>query len=922
MRDSMLDIYFKNQTEYEKKYGENTVVLLMKGTFYEVYATQDAGKAPLVANLLNLVLTRANKKIPEVSMTNPYMMGIPVCAFKKYIKVLLDAHLTVVTIDQHDGDVTTRSVSRVYSASTYIDEDSPGADARYACCVYAEYCDSYVFGVSCTEISTGECKVYEICQGNPTSRLEELYRIVESLGVQEVLCVTHDSITRAHAGMIEETLKRPDRLFHIKTVEPCFLAVDYQNAIFQKVFRCSTVLTPIEHIGLELVQYGRISLVLLLQFCTDHDKECMKDMRLPDIFTEPNQLVMHNNALYQLGIVSNASAEKSLLDVLTKTSTSSGKRLLRRQLLNPMSAPADIMDMLGYVESITPKYLNIEGHLKHVADIERLHRKMAMRQLHPHELRSLIESYDHLREICKYDDRSTIDTLLHERMMQGMKDVFDLSKCDVQLQDICTSLFNSAYKCEELEGLVAELKTHQEVAEKVCAKLSKHLSKDACVKVDGNARTGYCIVTTPTRGTQLRGIYKKNEFSFVTEKGRCIISSKTSDTAFHRILQCQNSIKPIATEKYLNVVETLYREHEDHLIKLQSYASLIDTIKSRAKCAVEYGHIQPTVDTEAVDGYVQIDGLRHAIIEHLNHGTMYVPNNVTIDSDLRGILLYGVNGAGKSCYSKAIGLAVVMAQSGHYVPAASMKFGTFNRLYTRISDTDNIYKGQSSFFVEMSELKSIVHYADSRSIVLGDEVCKGTEDVSALAIVAASLRWLIDKNAKFVFASHLHKLPDMTCISGETRLAVKHLAVECDQNSDVITFTRELKDGIGDILYGLEISKFIIQHKEFAKLALKCRNEVLKRDTRVVSTKRSRYNPTVFVDCCQINGCTISTELDTHHITFQSEAADLGKTVHSSGNLVVLCKGHHNAVHAGEISIKGWKSTTKGRFLEYSNKSK
>ena len=219
MKDSMLDIYFQNQTAYENKYGENTVVLLMKGTFYEVYATQDAGKAPLVANLLNLVLTRANKKIPEVSMTNPYMMGIPVCAFKKYIKVLLDARLTVVTIDQHDGDVTTRSVSRVYSASTYIDEDSPGADARYACCVYAEYCDSYVFGVSCTEISTGECKVYEICQGNPTSRLEELYRIVESLGVQEVLCVTHESITRAHAGMIEETLKRPDRLFHIKTVE-------------------------------------------------------------------------------------------------------------------------------------------------------------------------------------------------------------------------------------------------------------------------------------------------------------------------------------------------------------------------------------------------------------------------------------------------------------------------------------------------------------------------------------------------------------------------------------------------------------------------------------------------------------------------------------------------------------------------------
>ena len=156
-----------------------------------------------------------------------------------------------------------------------------------------------------------------------------------------------------------------------------------------------------------------------------------------------------------------------------------------------------------------------------------------------------------------------------------------------------------------------------------------------------------------------------------------------------------------------------------------------------------------------------------------------------------------------------------------------------------------------------------------------------TEDVSAVALVSTTLKWLLDKSARFIFATHLHNLPDVSIIKNNQNLSIKHMAVECNTSNDMIEFTREIKDGKGDVLYGVEIAKVIIDDNEFIKQAYKCRNEVLKKHNKLLSTKKSRYNSSLFVDCCEFPDCESKENLDSHHqrVTVWHAGALLGVCV-------------------------------------------
>jgi len=143
------------------------------------------------------------------------------------------------------------------------------------------------------------------------------------------------------------------------------------------------------------------------------------------------------------------------------------------------------------------------------------------------------------------------------------------------------------------------------------------------------------------------------------------------------------------------------------------------------------------------------------------------------------------------------------------------------------------------------------------------------------------------------------------------------MAVECNALNDIIEFTREIKDGKGETLYGVEIAKVILNNDTFIKQTYKCRNEILKKCTHIHSTKQSRYNSSLFVDHCQFPDCKSCDELDSHHIVYQSSKKASQMNVHGSGNIVILCKKHHNEVHSDKLVIKKWKNTTKGKVLDY-----
>lgn len=915
---SLLEYYFQQQEIYQKKYGENTVVFLMKGSFYEVYSTHDVGKAPEVAKILNIALTKANKNIPDVSKTNPFMMGVPLCSSKKHIKVLLNNLYTIVTIDQKEMTSNTdRFVAKIYSPGTVVEDISTTKyENNYTCSIYYEVCDTHVFGISFIDLSTGKSHIYEVTNGLSNFRLEELYRIVESYSPTEISVFYENSIEEHNISKICDCFENDTRITHKFPHESQYSDLEYQRKLLNMVYDLNVIEDPIEHLGLEMLYYGRISFVHLLQFVYEHDEKVMKGLQIPTLNHDISTLLLNNNSCFQLGVINNTSG-KSLFDIINKTSTVLGKRKIYSELLHPITCSKQLNKTYDYIENMKRHIDFTEQKLKYIVDTERLCRKIVLENIQPVDIVNLFSSYENALSLMNHNSECTEDL---ETLIDFITTNFDLSKCHINCCDITCSIFSNKsmktdqfkniFDCEEL------LQQTNSKLEQLVTQISKHLKKEARVNIDGNSRSGYYMYTTVARGDILKKALKDKGYEFKTDKSKCMISNTKIKELFHNKTKCEEQIKPLVIEKFMEVCSDLWTKFSETCENTNKYIAHIDSIKSKAKCAVEYGYSRPFVESTQ-DSYFIAKNLRHPIVEQLNMVTNYVPCDVVLDQNSSGILLYGVNGAGKSCYSKSIGLCIVLAQSGNFVPSSDLKLGLFNKLYTRISDNDNIYRGQSSFFVEMSELKSIVHYSDSKSIVLGDEVCKGTEDVSAVSIVSTTLKWLLDRKSKFVFATHLHNLPDVSNIKNHPQLNIKHLAVTCDTANDFIEYTRELKDGKGETLYGVEIARAIINNEEFIKETFKSRNEVLRKHNKLLPTKKSKYNSSVFVNKCEIPGCESTEALDSHHIIFQKSEAAKSMNIHGSGNLVVLCKAHHHDVHSGKLIIHKWKNTTKGKILDY-----
>jgi DNA mismatch repair protein MutS len=326
-------------------------------------------------------------------------------------------------------------------------------------------------------------------------------------------------------------------------------------------------------------------------------------------------------------------------------------------------------------------------------------------------------------------------------------------------------------------------------------------------------------------------------------------------------------------------------------------------------------------DEAGAPSYIDAKDVRHPIIERIQEQVDYVSNDVRIGEVAgdQGILLYGINASGKSSYMKAIGLNLIMAQAGMFVAATEFRFAPFSHLFTRICNTDNIYRGLSSFTVEMTELCNILQRCDARSLVLGDEICAGTESVSGLAIVCAGIRHLLSQKSCFVFATHLHELTDLKELQqdmcGNAKcLGVYHMHIEIEKETHKIVYERKIRPGRGMSVYGLEVCAALGMPKEFMEVAHRVRREVQQVNSHIVRPKTSRYNAQVVMDTCKVCGKKAS---DTHHIRYQMTAneekfVDQGISVNRASNLMPLCEECHNKEHQGELCIEGYVQTSQG----------
>jgi DNA mismatch repair protein MutS len=295
------------------------------------------------------------------------------------------------------------------------------------------------------------------------------------------------------------------------------------------------------------------------------------------------------------------------------------------------------------------------------------------------------------------------------------------------------------------------------------------------------------------------------------------------------------------------------------------------------------------------------------LIEHLQTNEYYVTNDVTLgNGTVDGILLYGTNAVGKTSLIRAIGIAVLMAQTGLYVPCSEFNFVPYKYIFTRILGNDNMFKGLSTFAVEMSELRTILRSANENSLILGDELCSGTEISSAISIFVAGIQKMSECKSSYIFATHLHEIVNYDEISCIDNLKIKHMSVVYDKENDCLVYDRKLKDGPGNCMYGLEVCKSLSLPLDFMENAYNIRMKYNKDSCgggSILSLKESHFNSKKLMSLCENCGVRLGKEI--HHLQHQSEADDKGYLnnngykIHknSPANLVSLCEKCHDDFH-------------------------
>lgn len=870
---SFLEQYWKLQRYADSQY-KDAVVLVEKGSFMECYSLPGGlGRAERVAQVLNMIITKCNKNLP-IGETNPNMVGFPKNAHDKNVPVMIACGMTIVWVEQVWDNwrkmVSGREITRVITPGTYM-EHPPSEDGYHIGCVQTV---TSPLLLSSGGGGGGDSKHYVAVMDTSVGTVEtmrldhddDLVWFANVYNPREMLCVNGNDL-------VHELF---NRIMYKKDAGP-YNDKAYQSHLLDKVYP--------ESAGNDLEPVFRTAVVCLLDFVnTCHPKALTRLTYPKEVWS--THMSLHNNAVGQLDLL-RSDRGPGVLGTLNKTRTAMGRRLLARRLLRPMVNRVDMTDAYDEIDRFLRDDLwrSVQSALLcKIPDIERIMKRIDTDIANEHEIMSLHRSI----------------RLIHDSVYV---------ECDTSF----IGAWDDAFDCDTMEFVPAHDTT-----------------LDRLRRVCENARHEVDTMVMNRFGQHAKLEFIKNEYQLVatTKKGELLRKQHKDVLQLTRVNASVVKLTGPEIDPYVDALSKAYIDEQEqhkkafalwrttlsrsfgHAVRVVSRAvATLDCACAKAECAVVFKQVRPCV-CDSTESFVVAEELKHPLLEN------YVGNDCTLDASIGGILLYGINGAGKSCYSKSIAINVVMAQAGFFVHARSFRFAPFTKLFTRIQCDDNVYKGMSSFMVEMHELRSILRLADERSLVIGDELCKGTEDLSAVSLVGASIKWMSDQRVKYVFATHLHKLPTIDFVKNIPNVRIKHMKSEYNSQLGKLVFLRKLGDGQGDPLYGIEIARQILGVPQVANMAMLARQQLLTdTSTNHDKPKKSRYNKQIIVKECA--HCKSTKSLHTHHIVPQ-QSFSKNDTLHMNkrDNLIVLCHRCHDDVHKGSLHLQ-MMDTVQGRLAVF-----
>tara|TARA_B100000029_G_scaffold516167_1_gene627327 strand:- start:372 stop:3155 length:2784 start_codon:yes stop_codon:yes gene_type:complete len=924
MPQLLVDEYIEITNEYRKKYGPKTIIWMQTGSFYEVYAWDEEDEQIKVSrNILQIRIT--TKK--SGNNRSCIMAGFPDHSYKRFEKRLLKENYTIVYVDQIKRDPIERGVTKISSPGCVFDSDDDSKESILMSVLIEIENDDYYGYYSIYDSNRGEIRILSIKNENEQT-IEHIFDnigdIISENRVNEVLI----NVISAENIKIPETNSKI--LFHYKKITPPeqLLEALPQNEILSQYFK--KYLSIYENVidSLELnkcLPHEIANLIYMLDFLKDHEPIFVKNLPRP-IVDGPNQskyMEFYNHALQKLQVISNEGND--LLKFIDKTLTVGGSKKLKYLLKNPSN---DIDELEQRYKSVdlfldNRKLLHETKTYLKICDLDRFYRRFAIGKINVYNdiprICNINENINILINIFKSIDNS-IYWLPNDTVIQNFKEycgdliyTFSIDNCkssgNVFNKDIVPELDDLYLKCESLNQELELIRTY------LCDLINEP------IYLKNTDKDGFYFETTKKRGNRIATQLKdKNKFDLEISNSTSVskISSNNIKKISVELCDLQGQILSLTqkkvSEKVLFYYDTYFESSISVIIESMAW---LDVYYSYSKLAIEWNYVKPTL-VNCENSFIESKQLRHPIIEQLLsvEKQAFIPNDIRIGFK-ESYLLYGVNSVGKSSLLKSVGLSVIMAQAGMFVPASEYTLCPYNKLIVRIGNTDNLFEAHSSFICEIREANQCVANTNNRSLVLADEFCASTERESATQIVTSMLLWLNEKKSSFIFATHLFELLDAPLMD---KVKICHLKVRIESNS--LIFDRKLTAGPpNERNYGTIVAQKIFKNNKFLKMMNRCQT---KTSTRTDSN-RSRYNRGVLLSECAVCAYSpkneMSLPLDTHHINMQCLANRDGfiGTFHKDvvSNLVVLCKKCHIMAHNGGLNIKCWEQRDSGNVLNY-----
>jgi len=714
------------------------------------------------------------------------------------------------------------------------------------------------------------------------------------------------------------------------------------------------------------------SFCYLLNFIQEHNPDLIRKINIPTFNNTSDRMVLANHTLMQLNIIDDGSNSygqySSVLSFLNKCCSSIGKRMFQYQITNPTFDEDWLNKEYDIVSKMLDNYVMVDSFRKiilKIKDVEKIIRQIIIKKVYPSSIATLYKSIDCVSQIntCLYELPDICDYLCGEFTHVETSYNYIDSLCSniskfinkkfiVENCEKVSSMTNFEYNViqrgvsEKLDAANDEYVKCKDTFITIRNYLNDLMQKNEksseldYVNMQKKEKSGEYLQITTVRSKKLQPILA-GIISHSTSQGKITLdnnvivnlseitfksagsSSNTMDIESpqltdlnKRMLVLKDTINTLISEAYLNVLNELENKWIDDIENITTYIAKVDVMQCKTYLAKQYNYCKPEIDSDSDSSYINVTDLRHCLIEHIQQNEIYVTNDICLGQEEKGVLLYGTNAVGKTSLIRAIGISVIMAQSGIYVPCSKFVYKPYSAIYSRILGNDNIFKGLSTFAVEMSELRVILENADNRSLILGDELCSGTEKESALSIFGAGLMDLAEQEVSFIFATHFHEILIYDEIKAIPSIATKHMTVHYDRQDDCLVYDRKLKEGSGDKNYGLEVCKSMHLSDRFLEKAYFLRNKYYPETKGILSTQGTSYNArklkSVLCEKCGINKAE-----EVHHLQQQKDANDNGfiGTFHKNhpANLQNICQECHDKIHAqNDAKTVVRKKTTKG----------